>query len=254
MAKLASMFAVHLLLLLASVAFAQEVDSFTPIDNFANEKCCGGRTISVTGAGKRSFPTSIAVINLGVEATRVNAREAQMAVANKSANLTAYLKGQNVDKLQTTGVSLSANRNFTASPATIVGYTGSNSVSFEVPVKRAGVLLDGSVNNGASKINGVSFKATPEVSDAARKMALADATRSARSEAEVVAAALGGGVREAKTVKIVDAFVREALPQPEMASAAFGARAMAASASVVEGGESSVSARVSIVFVLYPST
>lgn len=254
MTKLAPLLAV-LLLLLPPLATAQDPDTFIPLESYHQhpDKCCAGRSISVTGTGRRSFATSIAVIQIAVEATRPTARDAQQAVATKSARLTRFLKEAKVEKLQTTGVSLNANRNFTASPPTIVGYSGSNSLSFEVAVARAGALLDGSVKNGASKIIGVSFKATADVTDAARKEALADATRAARAEAEVVAATLGGGVREARAVKIVDTFTPEA---SDVAGAGIGPRLMAAAApiSVVVAGESSVSARVTIVFVLYPST
>lgn len=237
MARLSSCFFL-LLLFIASLAAAQKADASI------TAHCCSGPTISVTGAGKRSFPTSIAVIRLGVEANGTTAKEAQAMIAAKSVKLTAFLKAEKVDKLQTTGVSLSNDRNYLVRPSPVVGYSGSNSVSFEVPVDRAGALLDGAVNNGASTISDVSFTATPEVNDDARKNALADATKAARAEAEVVAAALGRSVGDAKKVKIDGEFG----PQEDPIVMAVSATRAATSSLVA--GDSSVSSRVSIVFEL----
>lgn len=234
MTKLASIFFV--LILVPSIATGQGVHSLIA------SHCCSAPTISAKGVGRRSFPTSIAIVRLSVEADRQTAREAQLLVASKSANLISFLKMSNVDKLQTTGVSLSARMNYDATPVTLVGYSGSNSVSFEVPISRAGALLDGAVRFNASKIGGVSFKATKEVSGAARRQALVDATKAARAEAKEVAAALGVGLGAAKEIKISENLAVQATP---IRAAVGGADA---GTSAIVGGESSVSAQVSIVF------
>lgn len=224
-------------LLLASSAQAQR-----------GKKCCAeAGTISVTGAGRRSFPTSIAVVRLGVEFSAPTAAAVQAQVASRSQALTTYLTLQSVDKLMTTGVSLFAQRNFRVTPAVITGYRGTNTVSFEVPISRAGAILDGAVRNGASQISGISFKATPLVTQRARNQALQDATRAAYREARVVAGALGVLLGKPKTVSITDSF----LPQPRQSMqrrALAGSAASVAPTSVIVGGESTATARVQIVF------
>lgn len=70
----------------------------------------------MTGAGRRSFPTSIAVIRLGIEFSAKTAGEVQQKVANLSKDLTDYLMLQNVDKLMTTGISLQAQRKYDVTP------------------------------------------------------------------------------------------------------------------------------------------
>lgn len=218
-----------------------------------SKQCCreAGGTISVTGAGRRSFPTSIAVIRLGIEFSAKTAGEVQQKVANLSKDLTDYLMLQNVDKLMTTGISLQAQRKYDVTPPVIKGYSGSNTVSFEVPFTSAGAILDGAVRNGASQISGISFKATPLVSGKARNQALRDATVAAHREARVVARTLGVPLGKPKTVTITDAFSPPAQESMSRESApAFKAAAAPPPTSVIVGGESTATARVQIIFNL----
>ena len=83
-----------------------------------------------------------------------------MPAARRSARVVAYLKTQQVDKLQTTGINLNPNYIYTnGSNPKISGYTATNSISFQVPTERAGTILDAAVKNGATRIDGVNFVA-----------------------------------------------------------------------------------------------
>lgn len=203
------------------------------------------------GVGERSLPTTIAVVRLGVESEGKTAKEAQTKNAAASDKLTAYLKTQNVQKLQTTGVSLQPQFNFNVTPRQITGYRASNTVSFEVPVARAGTILDGAVTNGATNINGVSFKATPEATAAARKLALADAVANAKMEASAAAAAASRRLGAASVISIVDSFS----PGPVSARANFGvesasARSADAPTTQVIARDQIIRARVAITYKL----
>ena len=210
--------------------------------------------LKANGVGERSLPTTIAVVRLGVEAQAKTAVEAQTKIAAASNRLVKYLQGQNVDKLETAGVSLFPQFNFNVTPRQITGYRASNTVSFEVAVGRAGVILDGAVANGATNINGVSFKASPAATAKARKQALTDAVNNAKMEATAAAIAAGRKLGRASFVSITDSFS----PGPVESNAGFGAgsgsgaaRSAAAPSTQIIARDQVVSARVSITYKLY---
>ncbi len=218
---------------------------------------CGIETnvIKSNGVGERSLPTTIALVRLGIEAQDKTAVGAQAKIANASNKLVTFLKSQNVQMLQTTGVSLNPQFNFSVTPSQIIGYTASNTVSFEVAVDRAGALLDGAVQNGATNINGVTFKATPAATATARKQALADAVENAKMEAQVTALAAKRLLGRASLISITDSFS----PGPVAAQSAFsggggggggGGAGFGGFRSQVIAQAQIIRARVSITYVL----
>ncbi|MGF1499928.1 MAG: SIMPL domain-containing protein, partial [Elainellaceae cyanobacterium] len=130
------------------------------------------QTLTVTGQGTEMIPTSLAQVALGVEVNAATAEEAQQAAAQRSSSVVELLRSRNVDQLQTTGISLSPRYDYSNNQQRLVGYTATNTVSFQVETEEAGVILDEAVNAGASRINGVSFRATDEAIAAAEAEAL----------------------------------------------------------------------------------
>lgn len=174
------------------ILFSSLVLSLTAAQHARSSSCCKEvLKISATGVGNVAYKANIAVVRLGVSLSGRNASGVQAGLASRTARLVRYVRLQNVRKLETTGISLNAERNYSETPATIVGYSGSNTVSFEVPASRAGKLLAGVLTNGASSIDGVSSKGAADVVFAARKRALRQATSRAQAEARTVAFALG---------------------------------------------------------------
>lgn len=214
----------------------------------SNDKCLSN-TISVTGVGRRNVRTTIAEITLGIMQAGPTAPMVQRALARKSSRLLSYLRQQQVSRLRTQGVSLSARFNFSTSPPQVVGYQGSNTITFEVAVSKAGIILDGSVRNGATRINAVSFKATRVASNRARKVALRDAVRMARMEAITVASASGKRLSRTLTVRVTDSF----FPEPIRSRQSFQrSRALESrSTTPVIGGDQTVTARVMITYDSY---
>lgn len=203
------------------------------------------------GVGERSLPTTIAVVKLGVESEGTTAKQAQAKNAAASARLLAYLKSQDVQKLQTTGVSLTQRFNNDVSPPELIGFTASNTVSFEVAVPRTGAILDAAVQNGATTINGVSFKATPSATAEARKMALADAVANAKMEASATAAAARRRLGRASVITINDSFS----PGPKATADSFSgstksARSASAPTTPVIAQDQIIRASVSITYKL----
>lgn len=160
------------------------------------------RTLTVTGRGVENVQTTKAEVRLGVEAQGKTASEVQQAVARRSSAVVNLLRSRNVERLETTGISLNPNYNYENGKQQLVGYIGSNIVSFRVATERAGVLLDQAVKAGATRIDGISFIAADEAINQARQQALREATQDALTEADAVLKSLNLTRREIVSIQV----------------------------------------------------
>ncbi len=149
------------------------------------------RTLTASGRGIVTIPTTLSQIRLAIESSGKTPTTAQQEAARKSTRVMNYLKTQPVDKLQTTGINLNPTYTYPSggSPQ-ISGYTASNSISFRVTTDRAGAILDAAVKNGATRIDGVSFVASEQAISIAQIQALKQATQDAQRQADAVLEAL----------------------------------------------------------------
>lgn len=201
------------------------------------------RVLTVTGQGSESLPATLAQVQLGVEAQGETAEAVQQDIAQRSSAVIELLRSQNVDKLQTAGIRLNPQYNYDGDRPRIVGYTGSNTVSFQMPTDEVGTLLDDAIAAGANQINNVSFVAADEALDAARDTALQAATADAQAQASVVLGSLDLSAQE-----IVGIQVNNATPPTPIPYAARGQLLESAAdvSTPVEGGEQTVDARVTL--------
>lgn len=199
------------------------------------------RTLSVTGQGTVSIPTSISVVRLGVRAEGKTAVEVQQEVARRSAAVVELLRSRNVEKLETTGISLNPVYNYQNNRQLLTGYTAINTVSFRLSTTNTGKLLDDAVKAGASRIDGISFVASDEAIDRARQQALQQATRDAQKQADVVLSTLNLTRRGIVSISINSASAP--IPQPLMRAASFQAES---ATTPVIGGEQEVRASVTL--------
>ncbi|BBD66368.1 hypothetical protein NIES4072_63620 [Nostoc commune NIES-4072] len=213
-----------------------------PLPTLAQEKEKLWRTLSVSGRGVETIPTTLAQVNLGVEIQGKTAQEVQQEAARRSSAVVAFLKSQNVEKLQTTGIQLNPVYSYTNNVQRITGYAANNIVSFRIPTEKAGTLLDNAVKAGATQINGISFVANDEAIAAAQKQALKEATQDAQQQADAVFSALGFKSKEVVSIQVNNA---SAPPPPPMLLRAEAAKVADASTPVV-GGEQQVEASVTL--------
>ncbi len=209
---------------------------------FAQEKDKLWRTLSVSGRGVETIPTTLAQVSLGVEIQGKTAQEVQQEAAQRSSAVVAFLKSKNVEKLQTTGIRLNPVYSYTNNVQRITGYAANNTVSFRIPVEQAGTLLDDAVKAGATQINGISFVANDQAIAAAQKQALKEATQDARQQADAVFSALGFKSKEIVSIQVNNT---SAPPPPPMFLRAEAAKSADASTPIV-GGEQEVEASVTL--------
>ncbi|MGB7413362.1 MAG: SIMPL domain-containing protein, partial [Thermosynechococcaceae cyanobacterium] len=179
---------------------AMMLSLIAPLPAIAQEQLL--KTLTVSGQGVKNIPTTLATINLGVEVQGKTADGVQKEVARRSNAVVAFLKLRQVDKLQTTGISLNAEYQYTDNKQTLVGYQGRNTVSFQTSIDKAGVLMDEAVKTGASRIDGVSFMATEAAIASAQQDALRSATQEAQTQAKVVLDALGFTAKEIVSIQV----------------------------------------------------
>ena len=146
------------------------------------------RTLTVTGRGIEAIPTTQTQVRLGVEVHGKTAAEVQQEAARRSSAVVELLRSRQVEKLQTSGISL--NPTYNNNQRQITGYTATNTVTFRINTQSAGTLLDDAVKVGATRIDGVSFVATESAIEQAQKQALKKATQDAQSQADEVLSAL----------------------------------------------------------------
>ena len=202
------------------------------------------RTLSVTGRGVEAIPTTETKVALGVEVQGKTAAEVQQEAARRSSAVVALLRSRQVQKLETTGITLSPNYRYENNQQRLIGYIATNTVSFRLNTQSAGTLLDDAVQAGATRIQGVSFVAADSAIEQAQKQALKKATQDAQAQADAVFSALN-----LKRGEILNIQVNGASPPPPMYRQAGTVRlANAEAATPVVGGEQQIEASVTLQF------
>ncbi|WP_373538594.1 SIMPL domain-containing protein [Chamaesiphon sp.] len=202
------------------------------------------RTITASGRGIVTIPTTISQIRLAIEVSAKTPTAAQQATATRSTRVIDYLKTQRVDKLQTTGINLNPTYTYppNATPQ-LTGYTANNSISFRVITDRAGAILDAAVKNGATRIEGVSFIASDEAIAIAQTQALKQATQDAQRQADAVLESLNLKRREVIGIQINSNSTPPPIP---IAQEMLRSKVAAAATTPVIGGEQQVEAAVTL--------
>lgn len=228
---------------LSAVPVALGIVGFSMISPvFAQEKLV--RTLTVTGRGFEDIQTTLAQVRLGVEVEGKTANAVQQEVARRSNAVVTFLRSRQVDKLETTGINLNPRYDYNNNRQTLVGYVGSNNVSFRVPTEKSGSIIDEAVKAGASRIDGVSFVAADDAIAEAQKRALRKATQEAQSQADAVFSALNLTRKEIVNVQVNGASAPPPIFQ-DVAPRAARSQA-AAPPSPVVGGEQRVEGSVTL--------
>jgi hypothetical protein len=200
------------------------------------------RTLTVTGEGKVSIPTTISQIYLAVEIQGKTATEVQNQIAQKTSSLIQLLKSRNVEKLQTTGISLQPLYDYNNNQRKFLGYLGVNSISFRILTEQAGAILDDSIKAGATRIDSISFTASDNAVTAAQTEALTRATKNAQQQADAVLATLNLTRKEIVGIQLNGANA----PQPQILQQFDSVAKSAAVNTSVIGSEQTVGASVTL--------
>ena len=171
----------------------------------------------------------------------------QKEVAQRTSAVVDILRSKGVQQLRTTGVQLNPNYNYDQAnqnngQPVLTGYIGTNTVSFSSSTDQVGNLLDETVNAGASRIDGISFRATPEAIFTAKKEALRKASINAQDQADIVLDTLNLTSKEIIRIEVDAARVEE----PQYAARDQLSVSEAKMSTPVIGGEQTVEAAVTL--------
>ncbi|MBY5521754.1 SIMPL domain-containing protein [Rhizobium leguminosarum] len=223
----------------AAPAFAQEAKPREPV-------------ISVTGDGESSVAPDMAVVNLAVVKQAKTAREA-LDENNKTMNdvLTALKSGGIAERdLQTSGFSIQPQYNYPQpvdgqqQQPQLIGYQTINSVTVRLrDLAKLGAVIDQSVTLGINQGGEIQF--TNDKPDAAieeaRKAAVADAVKRAKTLSEAA------GVKLGRILEITENVPR-AMPQPVYRATMM--KEASDAAVPVQGGENDYNVSVTVTFAI----
>jgi uncharacterized protein YggE len=201
------------------------------------------RILSVTGEGSVTVETQVAVIQLGVWIDGKSAQEVQAKIAEQSNQVVEKLKTLEVQKLQTTGISLNPQYDYRDNKTILVGVQGQNTLRFEVPIDKAGFVLDQAVTAGATQIQSIQFQADEKDRLAAEQEALKQAVKRAQTQAEQVLGVLGLSSKEVDRIQVNSG---GSMPQPLSLLENKVYRSDIAASTPVVGGEQVVTATVTL--------
>ncbi|MGR3270728.1 DUF541 domain-containing protein [Thalassococcus profundi] len=205
-----------------------------------------GPTISVSGEGSAFAAPDMATITLGVTARAKAADEAMAETSRITDAILQRLSAFDVAPRDTQTSDLSLNPVWSNRPGTneaqrIDGFEASNRLTVRVRnLEQLGDILGEVLSDGANRLGGLSFGLQyPEpLMEEARRKAVEDAMARARTYAEAAGMTLG------PVMSINEGGIR--MPRPEMAMAMRDA----AESVPVAGGETGITASVSMVFAL----
>ena len=199
-------------------------------------------TLTVTGQGTQRIPTTLTQVQLGVEIQGQTAAQVQQQVAQRTSAVVDLLRDRQVERLQTAGIRLQPNYKYENNERRLVGYVGTNTVTFRLQTEKVGQLLDEAVRVGATRIDGISFTATEEAIAVAKKEALRQATKDAQQQADAVLEALNLRAKEIVSIQLD----RANIPKPTVIQTEGLVRATAQEITPVIGGEQTVQASVTL--------
>ncbi|NKL03281.1 DUF541 domain-containing protein [Rhizobium leguminosarum bv. viciae] len=223
----------------ATPAFAQETKPREPV-------------ISVTGDGESSVAPDMAVVNLAVVKQAKTAREA-LDENNKAMNdVLAALKSGGIAErdLQTSGFSIQPQYNYPQpvdgqqQQPQLIGYQTINSVTVRLrDLAKLGAVIDQSVSLGINQGGEIQF--TNDKPDAAfeeaRKAAVADAVKRAKTLSEAAGVKLG-------RILEINENVPRAMPQPVYRATMM--KEASDAAVPVQGGENNYNVSVTVTFAI----
>lgn len=196
-------------------------------------------TLTVTGQGDRSIPTTKARVMIAIEVEAKTAQEVQAEVARRSNAVINELKNLKVEKLQTTNISLNPKIEFENNKQRQVGFVGEAAMSFVTTIDRSGLTIDRAIATGANRISQITFSAEDETVEAARNFALQDAVKDAQQQANAILSSLNLKPLSIRTIQ-----VNGESPQGYITNRTL--KAVADSSTPVIGGEQNVRASVTL--------
>jgi uncharacterized protein len=209
----------------------------------------GPPRIVTSGEGQTHVTPDRATVFAGVQTHALTAGAAAADNARRQRAIIDTIKALGIPAAQigTQNYSVSPEVRYEPNGGTpkVTGYAVTNTVRFELKnIEQVGSVIDASLAKGANEISGVQFGVS-NVAEA-RRAAIADAVRSARADAEALAAASGGSVGPLLEISSSGPVVRP------MFSQVMARAASMPTPTPIEPGEQTITASVSVTWQFLP--
>lgn len=202
-----------------------------------------GPTIHVSASGQVEAEPDEAILQVAVVATAEDATTARDRLAANVSTMREALREAGIedDQVRTAFFDIDERRDRTPEGDEPSGYQAIQAFEITVTdVDRAGEIVDVAVNNGANRIDGVTFTLSEETRQQLREQALREAVSTARTEADVLADAAGLEIAGVRSISTVRGDVVPYRAELEMADADAG--------TTLEPGPVTVSATVTVTY------
>ncbi len=207
--------------------------------------------IMTSGEGQTRVTPDRATVLVGVQTRALTAAVAGADNARHQKAILDTLKALGIpaDQLMTENYSVSPEMRYdpNGSNPRVTGYVVSNVVRVELKrLDQVGSVVDAALAKGANQIAGIQFSVS-NVADV-RRVALAEAVRSARADAEAIAKAAGGTLGQLLEMSSSSPVYRPMMQQIEMRAAS----TMAQPQTPIEAGEQTITATVTATWQFIP--
>jgi uncharacterized protein YggE len=231
----------HPLFITSTTLLTSVFIALTSPGSFADGDEDDRRILTVSAQSSVEIPMTHARITIMIEARGKTPKEAQSSITRRSNPVLDFLKSEEVEKLQTSGLSLTPifesrqkRPDIWNIRNEIVGYSAQWTTSFEVTVERAGEIADAVIEKGADRISSFQLKATDQAVETARTEALSDAAKLARDRGIAVLASLDYELDEIVRIHVND--VGPVYPRRAMRGEAMSMATDAGPSTAIEGG------------------
>jgi uncharacterized protein YggE len=179
--------------------------------------------ITVSGHGEVQVPPDIAYITMGVQTTATTVADARESAAKAADALVSSVKKNGVDAkdVQTSGLYIQPNYEYSSKSPTLTGYTVTNTVTVKVrKLDNISKILDDAIAAGgdAARLQGLTFSVddADKAKQDAREKAMADAKARAEQLARLGGVSLGAPVTISETQGSVNPIARDTAGVPTL--------------------------------------
>ncbi|WP_435361051.1 SIMPL domain-containing protein [Haloarchaeobius sp. DFWS5] len=196
-------------LVVALVAMAGCLGSVSPVGDAASnvdgDAADTKQTISVSGVGTVEAAPDEAVIRITVERDGRTADEARTFTAEDATSMRDALRAAGIpdDDVKTVTYHLSPRYNYKDGSSELVGYRAIHTYDVTTAdVAQAGEIIDLAVQNGAARVDSVSFQLSDEQQQALRGDAITKAVDAAKADADAFVAAADLSIVQLKSATV----------------------------------------------------
>lgn len=212
---------------------------------FSQENRPERQVLTVSATGTERIEATVAEVRLAIEERGMTDEEARNRMAKHTNNLLAYLREENVERLETTSLRLHPIYDYTKGDREIVGFQARSVIQFRTAVDQISQIIDESISRGANQVQDLVFTAPESEIEAARQRALRTATRLALERADAVLAELGLERRQIIRINLAPLEPEPPIPLPRMEAQVFSAKEER-SPTDVEAGQPTITASVTL--------